>query len=219
MNTMRFSINKFAYRVSARSRARKHNFFLETVRPSPQDSILDVGANAVEYSEGDNYLEKHYPHPGRITVISLDDVGNLRIRYPRITFIKGDGTRLPFADKQFDITYSNAVIEHVGDYALQLQFLKELARVSGRGYITTPNRYFPIEVHTRVPLLHLLLPKPLFDSFLHRIGKGWAAGDYMRLLSLADLKRLLSDAGIDRYKITRHRLFGLTMTYTITWNV
>ncbi|MFN9746412.1 MAG: methyltransferase domain-containing protein [Betaproteobacteria bacterium] len=214
---MSAAIHRLADRVSARNRARKHAFFLETMKPTPAELIVDIGANATEYSAADNYLEKHYAHPEKITVVSLDDVTQLRARYPKITFIQGDGTRLPFEDRQFSIAYSNAVIEHVGAYQAQLQFLREMMRVSRRGFMTTPNRHFPVETHTRVPLLHLLLPKPWFDAFLRRTGRGWAAGDYMRLLTKADLKRLLHDAGITRYRITHHRLLGLTLTYTVTW--
>ncbi|MCW1888304.1 MAG: class I SAM-dependent methyltransferase [Candidatus Moranbacteria bacterium] len=214
---MFFSFNSLAYKISAKSRARKHAFFLATIEPKPHESILDVGANAIEYSDTDNYLEKHYAYPAQITVVSLDDTSNLKTQYPEVTFIQADGTKLPFKDTEFDIAYSNAVIEHVGSYDAQRAFLSELARVSKRGYLTTPNRHFPIEVHTRVPLLHLLLPKVLFDAFLKLIGKGWAAENYMHLLTKSDLKKLLSDTGITHYHITHNRFCGLTMTYTLTW--
>jgi hypothetical protein len=210
-------LHKLADGVSARNRARKHAYFLQTVKPAADDLILDVGANVIEYSEGDNYLEKHYPHPEKITVVCLDDIEAIQARYPKITFVKGDGRGLPFPDRRFAIAYSNAVIEHVGDHAAQVQFLKELARVSQRGFITTPNRHFPVETHTRVPLLHLLLPKPWFDAVLRRIGAGWAAGDYMRLLTKRDLKRLLNEAGIQHYHIESNRLLGMTLTYTVSW--
>lgn len=210
-------IHRLATRVSARNRARKHAYFLAAMQPSPSDAILDIGANATEYSEVDNYLEKHYAHPENITVVCLDDIEQLQARYPKITFVKGDGKRLPFQDGQFAIAYSNAVIEHVGDHAAQLTFLREMVRVSRRGFMTTPNRHFPVETHTRVPLLHLLLPKPWFDAVLRRIGAGWAAGDYMSLLTKRDLVRLLREASVTRYRITHHRLLGLTLTYTVTW--
>jgi ubiquinone/menaquinone biosynthesis C-methylase UbiE len=210
-------IHRLATRVSARNRARKHAYFLEAMQPSPADAILDIGANATEYSEVDNYLEKHYAHPEKITVVCLDDIEQLKARYPKIRFVKGDGKRLPFEDGEFAIAYSNAVIEHVGDHAAQLQFLREMVRVSRRGFMTTPNRHFPVETHTRVPLLHLLLPKPWFDAVLRRIGAGWAAGDYMSLLTKRDLVRLLREASVTRYRITHHRLLGLTLTYTVTW--
>ncbi len=211
-------MQSLAYRISARSRARKHAFFLATLKPSPDETILDIGANATEYSDTDNYLEKHYPYPERITVITLDDPSHLRALYPKTTVVQGDGTRLPFEDNHFSLSYSNAVIEHVGGHKAQRAFLSEMARVSTRGYLTTPNRLFPIEVHTRIPLLHLILPKNLFDAFLHLIGKGWAADEYMHLLSKKDLLGLIKEVNLPNATITPHRFLGFTMTYTLTWN-
>ncbi len=211
-------MKSLAYSISAKSRAKKHAFFLSHLSPTPTDTILDVGANALEYSDTDNYLEKHYPYPKKITVVSLDDPSALQALYPEITCLQADGTKLPFEDNKFDIAYSNAVIEHVGNWEAQLAFLKELARVSQRGYLTTPNRHFPIEVHTRVPLLHLILPKLLFDAFLCLIGKSWATGNYMSLLSKQDLLSLVELATIPNPVLTPHRFCGFTMTYTLTWS-
>ena len=211
-------MKSFAYRISAKSRAKKYTFFLSQLSPTPTETILDVGANALEYSDTDNYLEKHYPYPKQITVVSLDDPSALQTLYPTITCIRADGTNLPFKGNQFDIAYSNAVIEHVGNWEAQLAFLRELARVSHRGYLTTPNRHFPIEVHTRIPFLHLILPQSLFDKFLKLIGKSWAADGYMSLLSKADLLSLTNLAKLPNATLTAHRFCGFTMTYTLTWH-
>jgi hypothetical protein len=110
------------------------------------------------------------------------------------------------------------VIEHVGGREEQKYFLRELLRVGKRGYFTTPNRLFPIEVHTRLPLLHILLPKPQFDAVLRRIGKGWAADDYMHLLSKLELRQLLKDAGFRDCQILDNRFLGLPMTFTTVWS-
>ncbi len=69
--------------------------------------------------------------------------------------------------------WSNAVLEHVGTRDDQLLFLREVRRVGRRVFLTTPNRHFPVEVHTRTPLLHWL-PKPVFERYLrlHRQGLG-----------------------------------------------
>jgi SAM-dependent methyltransferase len=204
--------------VSGRSRRKKYAEFIETLKPSTTDTIIDVGVNDQEYSANDNYLEKHYPYPERITAISQQSLNYFSARYPKVTAVIGDGLKLPFPDRNFDIVFSNAVIEHVGGRDQQLMFMRELERVAGRGYITTPNRHFPIEVHTRIPLLHLLLPKRWFDRFLALIGKGWAAGDYMNLLSRRDLEGLLAAASITNYRITATRLAGIPLTYTVTWS-
>jgi len=210
-------IESFAFAMSGRNRRKKYQEFLDLLRPRSTDTILDIGASDGDISAGDNYLEKHYPHPERITAVSPIPLERFSGRYPKIAAITGDGCDLPFPDRSFDIAYSNAVIEHVGSRARQVQFVREMRRVSRRGYLTTPNRLFPIEVHTRLPLLHLILSKQKFDRCCEFIGKGWAAGDYMNLLSRGELELLLQAAGIANYRIRPMRLFGLALTYTATW--
>lgn len=212
-------VETIANAVSKHSRSQKWTQFLALMTPGPDDRLIDVGVNTVEYSEADNYLERHYPHPERITAVGVEtDFSEFKQRYPKVTTVTSDGTRLPFEDDSFDIACSNAVIEHVGSRAQQIAFLRELYRVGKRGYLTTPNRLFPIEVHTRIPLLHLLLSKKGFDRVVTMLGKGWAAGDYMRLLSAGDLRSIAAEAGVDRYELIPNRFFGLPMTFTLIWN-
>ena len=210
-------LEHLAYSISGRSREKKYRQFLEFIRPQPEETIVDVGVNDEEYSAGDNYLEKHYPFPERITAVS-ESLDHFPGNHPRVRSVIADGRVLPFTDNQFDIAYSNAVIEHVGGHDAQLAFLQELHRVAKRGYLTTPNRYFPIEPHTRVPLLHILLSKRYFDGFLRFIGKDWATGDYMHLLSKRALKKLIHEAGIRDARIHTNALLGSTLTFTVTWD-
>lgn len=206
-----------AYAISARSRQKKYAQFLALAKPQANTTILDIGVNAEEYSATDNFLEKQYPYPQNITVVATDNLETFTQRYPHIKSVQADGRALPFADNSFDIAYSNAVIEHVGDQADQKRFLSELYRVSREGFLTTPNRLFPIEVHTRTPLLHLLLSRARFNAFLTAIGKGWATGDYMHLLSEKELRTLLQQSGITEYTLLRNRFFFFTMTFTVLW--
>ena len=71
-------------------------------------------------------------------------------------WVAGDGRLLPFADRAFDIVFSNSVIEHVGGADSQRRFATEVKRV-GRGYwVQTPDRWFPVEQHLLTPLIHWL---------------------------------------------------------------
>jgi hypothetical protein len=210
-------VERLAGRISHRSREAKLQDFLRLVAPREDETIVDVGVADREFSENDNYLEKHYAHRENIVAVAHAGLDHFSLRYPEVRVVIADGRALPFADGEFDIAYSNAVIEHVGSYLSQLAFLRELDRVSGRGYLTTPNRHFPIEIHTRIPLLHMLLPRAWFHRILKSIGKGWAADDYMHLLSQRDLRRLLRDVGITEFSIVRNRFLGLTMTFSVAW--
>jgi hypothetical protein len=70
------------------------------------------------------------------------------------------------------------VVEHVGDVERQRQFVSEALRVGRRVFVTTPNRWFPIEVHTRLPLVHWL-PKEQADRAYELTGKGWARDNHL----------------------------------------
>lgn len=191
---------------------------MEWAAPTATDTILDVGVNTTEYSPSDNYLERHYPYPQNVTALGLDgDFAAFQKRYPAVRTVTGDGTAMPFSENEFSIAYSNAVIEHVGAVDKQIAFVREMYRVSRRGYVTTPNKNFPVEPHTRVPLLHLVLTKKDFDRFLTKVGKAWATGDYMHLLTERDFCSILEGAGIRTFHVFRNRLAGMPMSFTATW--
>jgi hypothetical protein len=67
-----------------------------------------------------------------------------------------DGRALPFADGEFDVAFSNAVVEHVGGRDDQQRFVLELCRVAKSVFLTTPNRLFPLDPHTLLPVVHWL---------------------------------------------------------------
>ncbi len=206
--------NNLAYKISGRNRRKKFDFFMQTFAPDANTSILDVGAAEEEYSETDNLLERLYPYPGNISVLGIDEYHKFRARYPAVQATVYDGKKFPFPDQSFDLCWSNAVIEHVGNRDRQILFLREIRRVARNAYLTTPNRFFPVEVHTRTPVLHYL-PKPLFERYLKLVGKSWAAGDYMFLLSFNDICGMLQAAGIRDYVIKRNYLFGFTLDFVI----
>lgn len=203
-----------AHKISGYNRRRKWKLFNKLFKITTQLTILDIGYSDQEYSPNDNFLEKNYPYPEKITALGIDMPKEFIKRYPKVKVVNYEGNKFPFNDNDFDICWSNAVIEHVGNKQKQIDFLKEIRRVGKSGFITTPNRYFPVEVHTRIPFLHYL-PKKYFDKFLVLIGKKWASGDYMNLLSLKDLKIILKQAGIKDYKIIKNKLLFFTIDFIV----
>jgi len=203
--------------ISSWNRNRKWKLFLRELSIDKDIRILDVGFSENEYSNTDNFIEKHYPFPEMLTALGVDTPDEIKRRYPKVNFVHYDGKKFPFKDKEFDICWSNAVIEHVGEKDDQLFFLKEIDRVAKSAFITTPNRNFPIEVHTRTPFLHYL-PKKLFDRYLDFIGKKWATNGYMYLLTITDLKKLLAKAHITDYKIYKNRLVGFSLDFVVIFH-
>ena len=153
-------MRRLAARVSASSRRRKLDLFFETMRPTAEMTVVDVGVSDGGYGEDTygtaNFFEALYPWPEQIVAVSTQHLTVFQEAFPKVTAVRADGRALPFLDGQFDIGFSNAVVEHLDDLDSQRAFVAELCRVSRRVFLTTPNRQFPIDTHTLVPLAHWL---------------------------------------------------------------
>jgi SAM-dependent methyltransferase len=136
--------------------------FLRAVAPTAETRVVDVGVGdtgfATEPGVGasHNFFEAMYPWPERITAVSDVPLPHFAQEFPQVETVTADGRELPFPDDAFDVAFSNAVVEHVGEREDQRRFVHELCRVARRVFVSTPNRWFPIETHTLVPLLHWL---------------------------------------------------------------
>lgn len=140
--------------------------FLAQTKIRADETLLDVGVTSDQTYEASNYLEAWYPHKEKITAVGIDDASFLEQRYPGLTFHRANGRDLPFASHSFDVVHSSAVLEHVGNASNQTRFISELTRVARRVvFLTTPNRWFPVEFHSVLPLIHWL-PKPAFRRVL-----------------------------------------------------
>jgi len=162
------------------------------MRLAPQTSettVLDVGVTS-DQRQDSNFFEKLYPYPHKITAVGLEDAFFLEQEYLGLKFIQADGLSLPFPDKSFDLVVSFAVIEHVGSRDQQRSFVHELCRVGRTCCITTPNRWYPIEFHTVLPLVHWL-PPSWFRTLLRLLGKDfWAKEENLNLFSSSELRAM-----------------------------
>jgi SAM-dependent methyltransferase len=166
-------LRRAAARVSLWSRERKLRLFLELYRPGPETSVLDVGVTDAPFGAGssDNYFEANYPWPERITAVGHTGLERFAAAFPKVRVVHADGRDLPFADDEFDLCFSNAVVEHVaGGRSEQRRFVEELCRVAGHVFVATPNRWFPVDPHSLLPFVHWLPAGPARDRLLRRRG-------------------------------------------------
>lgn len=198
-------------RVAGFMRRKMYRRFIDASRIAPDDTILDIGATSDQSYDHSNYLEAWYPHKARIVAVGIDDARFLQIRYPGLRFVQANGRNLPFADGSFDFVHSSAVLEHVGGGDQQAAFIAEAFRVARKGvFLTTPNRWFPVEFHTVLPLVHWL-PKSAFRWLLRRSGRSFFAEERnLNLLSAGDVAGLCRAAGVSGYTIGTVRLAGLS---------
>jgi len=217
-------------RVQAASRRRKFDRLVETLTPSPESSFLEVGVGNDEPLPVTNYVARHYPWPARVTALGLGNMSGFRALHPDIRTVSYDGGAFPFVDGAFDIVHSNAVLEHVGCEERQAGFLRECLRVGRSGMVTTPNRFFPIESHTLLPLVHWL-DKERFDAAVAAIGPGRIGRAFallgrrfpvdelenLRLLGAPQLRRLLERLGARRARVVKNRVGGLPLMLSVVW--
>ena len=86
---------------------------------NPDWKILDIGCG-------------YTAHKNATVICDIQDLSNF---YNDKNFVKLDGNILPFKDNEFDFVIASHVIEHVKDVNT---FIKELSRVSSKGYIELP---------------------------------------------------------------------------------
>jgi hypothetical protein len=181
------------------------------MKPSPETTILDVGGypGTWENTEIDS----------KITILNVHpiDLTDFKTKH-RFETVVGDGCHLDYADRAFDIVFSNSVIEHVGTPDRQGTFADEVRRVGKALWIQTPACSFFIEPHLLAPFIHFfprskqkrlvryfsvwgLLTKPTPQQVEDFLGE-------IRLLSKHEMNELFPDC-----EIIHERVVGLTKSF------
>jgi SAM-dependent methyltransferase len=175
--------------------------------------VLDVGVSGRDWSDMENVFLKNFSGPASdYTALGIEDLSELSRRYPDRRFVQYPGGRFPFEDGEFEWVYSNAVIEHVGDRAAQVAFLNEMLRVARNVFFTTPNKWFPLESHTNVVLLHFF--PGLFYRWCAKRSLYWTP-ETLNLLGPGDLRRVLARSNARDPQVFHNRLAGMTMTLSV----
>lgn len=173
-----------ARRLSSWSRRAKLAALRRVVEPG--SSVLLVGISAGEGIGTESFVERGLADHARVVGLVYPAVRTPVLGLPTV---RGDARALPFADDSFDYVVSNAVIEHVGGRSGAAGMLAESDRVARRGWVhTTPNRRFPMEVHTGYPLLHWLPTGPRERAFA--LGGSPFPDDEYHLFTGRSLRRL-----------------------------
>jgi ubiquinone/menaquinone biosynthesis C-methylase UbiE len=206
---------------ASKLRLQRFEFFKSLIAPIPGPlKMIDVG--------GTQLFWKNMCFTGNAQIeITLLNVSATKVTLPKFKSVTGDAREMKeFRDNEFDIVFSNSVIEHVGSIDQQRLMARECTRIGKRLFLQTPNRFFPIEPHFLLPFMQFA-PLWLNIFLMRHFNAGWYARltdrekahellNSVRLLSMSDLQKLFPEATIYREKV-----FGLTKSFIVCggWNI
>jgi hypothetical protein len=167
--------------------------------------ILDIGGT-VSFWEQRGWAGREDVHVVNVNLFSEPAT------HDNIESKVGDATDLSeFADGEFDVVFSNSVIEHLETLENQCSMAAEVRRLAPTYWVQTPNFWFPVEPHFLTPAWHWL-PADVRVALLRRRRWGWrgpcsdpeearALVKEIRLMCARELRRLFPDATLREERI------------------
>ncbi len=174
--------------------------------------ILDVGGTAYFWEH------KKLLQSGRIEVTLLNLQEELGLP-EGIKSKQGDATDMSdFQENQFDVVFSNSVIEHLYTWTNQMKMAKEVMRVGKKFFVQTPNKHFFVEAHYAIPFIQYF-PKNVSYQILTKTKlsrwRKWQRGDAkqyldeIRLINKREMRKLFPNS-----TIFCEKFLGMTKSFT-----
>ncbi len=137
---------KLLLKKSLSMRRKRMKKLLEHFEFNATTRILDVGGS-IDWDWGDIGVDPS------VTVINLYPPSEVGL----LNYIQGDACDMHmFKDQEFDLVFSNSVIEHLPSYEDQFRMASEIQRVGRAYWVQTPHRHFPLELHLCFPFVQYL---------------------------------------------------------------
>ncbi len=204
----------FIEKIILKKRVEMKNKIEESINFNTINSICDVGTTEDSSNKSSNFLIKCFSNIKIKNSITdqriVDEFFNNKIQASITSNLKiSDIQKL-----KSDILISSATIEHVGCTANQRKMIENMIELSNKYIIiTTPNRFHPIEFHTKIPFLHYL-PKTIHRIILKFFGYSYLSQEKnLNLLSLNDFCKILKTFSNINFKIIKIKLFGFTSNF------
>ena len=122
-----------------KAREKLHKIIIKQI--DEENKIIDIGSTPVLHKH-ENFFLNHYKYKQNLTCFSNQNLDALKDLYPDLKTIVGDGRDTGLLDNSYDISISNATLEHVGNFTNQSKFVQEMYRIAkSKAIIVTPNRF------------------------------------------------------------------------------
>ena len=166
------------------------------------DDVLDIGTTNDEKNRSSNIIIKNLKGFNIFKSISNQDI-KLRLFSKCLNkSISENFTEDEIQTFSSDLVISNATIEHVGSYENQLKMMQNIIKLSKKYFvIITPNRFHPIEFHTKLPFIHWL-PNKIHRFILSMLGQKFLSlEENLNLLSKNDFHLSMEKLKFKNYQV------------------
>ena len=206
-----FVINHFKFldKIAYKKRIEISNIINKEINNFELYDALDIGTTEDINNESSNTIIKNLRKVNIFKSISNQDIKSSFFEKKLKKSITDDLSKIELDEFSSDIVLSNATIEHVGSEQNQRKMLDNIIKLSKKVFvISTPNRYYPIDFHTKIPFLHWL-PKKYHRKILKIIGLSfYAREENLNLLCKKDLILFMKKYDFN-YKILNLKLFNI----------
>ena len=174
------------------------------------NDVLDIGTTN-DISASSNLLIKNLKNIKFYKSISNQKINSDFFSKILKKSITSDFTETEVEDFKSDLVISNATIEHVGSLENQIKMCDNIIKLSKKYFvICTPNRFHPIEFHTKLPLIHWL-NKTLYRKILKKINLNFfSKEENLNLLSQSDLTLIMKKLNFEKYEIKKIKFLSFS---------
>ena len=171
-------------------------------------NILDIGTTSDEQNISSNLIVKSLNNVNEFNSISDQKITSSFFKKTLQKSITENFSEEEIKKFGSDLVVSSATIEHVGNYNNQKMMLSNMIKLSKNMIIiTTPNRFHPVDFHTKIPFIHWL-PKTIHRKILKFLNLSfYSKEENLNLLSKSDFIQLAKDENIT-YEFKYIRLLG-----------
>ena len=171
-------------------------------------NILDIGTTSDEQNISSNLIVKSLNNVNEFNSISDQKITSSFFKKTLQKSITENFSEEEIKKFGSDLVVSSATIEHVGNYNNQKMMLSNMIKLSKNMIIiTTPNRFHPVDFHTKIPFIHWL-PKNIHRKILKFLNLSfYSREENLNLLSESDFIQLAKDENIT-YEFKYIRLLG-----------
>jgi len=190
--------SKFLDKIIIKKRYEAINIVNELILKNNINSVLDIGTTNDTENESSNIIIRNIKGVQSLNSISDQRITSSYFKKRLKKSITATFTKNELNSFSSDLVISNATIEHVGSFNNQKKMMKNMIQLSKKMIvIITPNRFHPIEFHTKIPFLHWL-PKKIHRKILKLINLSqYEKEDYLNLLSINDFQKLAKNENIE----------------------